>query len=361
MQIDPWGSTLVKDYERLIKEFGLEAFDEKTLAKFPKPNSLMKRGVVFAGQGLEQIASAISAKKPFYCLTGMMPSNEKVHFGNKMIVENMKYFQERGAKTYILIADLESAATRGISLETAQKRAMDFFIPAYIAFGLDPKKTLFYFQSKNEAVKNLGFLFSKKITLNEFRAIYGQPEPSRIFAALTQAGDILFPQLKEKMPGIIPVGIDQSPHIRLTRDIARRTKNDYNFFLPSAFYVKYTPSLDGYFKMSKSKPEFNIDIPEDAESAAKKIGRAVTGGRETAEKQKKLGGIPEKCIKFELDKQHFMNDKELEDIYSKCRAGERLCGECKALTQKKVKEFMKGFNKKFSKARKQAKKVKFVK
>jgi tryptophanyl-tRNA synthetase len=141
--IDPWGSELVEDYEKIIKDFGLETFDKKT---FPEPNRIMRRGTVFAGRELALIAKAINERKKFYVLSGIMPSGDKIHFGNKLVVENIKYFQEQGGQAYILIADLEAASTRGVSLEEAQRRALDFHIPAYIALGLDPKKTTFYFQ-----------------------------------------------------------------------------------------------------------------------------------------------------------------------------------------------------------------------
>jgi len=89
--IDPWGSGLLEDYEKIIKDFGLEVFEPKL---FPKPNRIMRRGVVFAGRDLKIISDAIKKKKKFYVLSGIMPSNEKIHFGTKMVVENIKYFQE---------------------------------------------------------------------------------------------------------------------------------------------------------------------------------------------------------------------------------------------------------------------------
>ena len=119
MIIDPWGSELVADYQRIIKEFGLEEFKADL---FPEPNTIMRRGVVFAGRDLGIISKCIKEKKKFYALSGIMPSGDKIHFGNKMVVENLKYFQEHGAKTYILVADLEAAATRGVTLEEARKR-----------------------------------------------------------------------------------------------------------------------------------------------------------------------------------------------------------------------------------------------
>jgi tryptophanyl-tRNA synthetase len=360
MIIDPWGSELIEDYKRIIKEFGMEPFTEKILSLFPEPNNLMKRFAVVGGQSLKEIANAIKHKKDFYALTGIMPSSEKLHFGNKMVVENLKYFQDHGAETFVLVADLESAATKGISLKEARKRALEFHVPAYIALGLNPKKTVFYFQSKNEKVKNFGYLFSKKITLNEFRAIYGDAHPSRIVSALIQAADILFPQFEKPRFGVIPVGIDQSPHIRLTRDIVRRTKKQFNFVLPAGFYHKYTPSLNGEMKMSKSFPQYNIDIPEEPESAARKLKNALTGGRETAEIQRKLGGQPEKCMVFEMDKLHLLNDKELKDVFDKCVSGERLCGECKQIAMNAMKKYLTQFVKDFNKAKKLVSKLKFV-
>ena len=357
--IDPWGSELVEDYEKIVKDFGLEVFDSKI---FPKPNRIMRRGVVFAGRDLKQIAKAIKNKKKFYVLSGLMPSADKIHFGNKMVVENIRYFQEHGAEAYILVADLEAAAARGVSLEEAKKRALNFHIPAFIALGLDAKKTKFYFQSENMKVTHIASETSKRVTANEFKALYGSLEPGRIYSAFTQVGDILYPQLKERMPGIIPVGIDQDPHIRLTRDIVRRTKEKYKFFAPSGLYHKYTPSLDGGLKMSKSKPESCIELPEDPKQVCKKLMRAKTGGRDTLEEQKRIGGEPEKCMIFEMYKQHLIeDDKKLDKVYKDCKAGKLLCGEDKKNACKLMTKFMNDLIKKINKSKEEVKNLKFIK
>ena len=356
--IDPWGSGLIEDYEKIVKDFGLEVFDPKL---FPKPNRIMRRNVVFAGRDLKIISDAIRKKKKFYVLSGIMPTNEKIHFGTKMVVENIKYFQGHGAETYILVADLEAASTRGITLNNARKMALDFHIPAYVALGLDVKKTNFYFQSENKEVMNNAYEFAKKITLNEFKAIYGNADPGRIMGAITQVADILYPQFKERMPGIIPVGVDQDPHIRLTRDIVRRMK-DKKFFLPSSIYHKYTPSLDGSLKMSKSKPESCIELPEDINSVKKKIQRALSGGRDTLEEHRRLGAVIEKDMVFELMKQHLVeDDKELDKIYKAYKSGKMTSGELKEIATKKMERFMNDFNNGIEKARKHLGSLKFVK
>jgi tryptophanyl-tRNA synthetase len=355
--IDPWGAELPEDYTKIVSDFGLEHFDREI---FPNPNRLMRRGIVFAGRDLKVVARAIHDKKPFYALTGIMPSNEQLHFGNKSVVEMLRYFQDHGAHTYIVVADLECAATRGISLEEGRRRALEFHIPAYIALGLDPEKTTIYFQSQNMDVVNLGFTFAPKITLNEFRAVYGQADPGRIMAAVTQVGDILFPQLGHRMPGIIPVGIDQDPHIRLTRDIVSRLKS-MKFFAPASIYHKYMPSLGGDIKMSKSKPDYSISLPEDINAVKKKIMKALTGGRKTTEEQRALGAEVEKDMVFELLKQHLVeDDDELQRIYDDYKSGRMLSGELKQLACGKMEKFMNDFNSKLERARKNMDKLKML-
>ena len=356
--IDPWGSNLLEDYEKIIKDFGLEVFDEKS---FPDPNRLMRRNVVFAGRDLKVISDAIKNHKKYYVLSGIVPSNEKIHFGNKMVVENIKYFQEHHGHAYILVADLEAASARGISLEDAKKTALDFHIPAYISLGLDAKKTTFYFQSENKEVMNRAYEFAKKVTYNEFEAIYGSADPGKIMAAMAQVADILYPQFDEGIPGIIPVGIDQDPHIRLSRDIVRRFK-ERKYFLPSAMYHKYTPSLKGDMKMSKSHPESCIELPEDIKSVKKKIKNALSGGRDTLEEHRKLGADVEKDMVFELLKQHLVeSDEELDKIYHEYKSGKMTSGELKDIACSKMEDFMNDFNKGIEKARSHIPSLNFVK
>jgi len=344
--ISPWSDELPDDYQEIIDKFGLEKFN---VNEFPNPNHLMRRNIIFAGRGLKVISDCIKQKKDFYVLSGIMTSSEKIHLGTKSIIDMISYFQRQNAQTYVCIADLEALCTRNISLEESKKRALNFHIPIYLALGLDIKKTTFYFQSENKTVLHLSYAFSSKVTLNEYRAIYGNSEPSRILAALTQSADILFPQTIKKMPGIIPVGVDQDPHIRLTRDIVSRYK-DYNFITPGSIYNKFMPSLDGSLKMSKSNINSAIFLPEDKNSACKKIMRALTGGRKDVEEQRKIGGVPENCMVFELYKQHLIeDDKKLNKVYEECKTGKILCGECKKNACDLMNKFLDSLNENFNK------------
>lgn len=343
-QIDPWGNTLIEDYQKVVSHFGLETFDAKL---FPNPNRLMRRGVVFAGRDLKRIAECMKTRKPFYALTGIMPTSEKIHFGTKGVVENIRYFQEQGAETFVLVADLESAAARGVSIQEARQRAMQFHIPAYLALGLDIAKTKFYFQSENRTVTKLAFEAAQRITLNEFKGVYGNADPGRIMSAVTQIGDMLYPQERNgrPTPGIIPVAIDQEPHVRLCRDYLHKVESQNRFTPISSMYLKFLPSMDGGAKMSKSLPKGNISIPEDPKNAEKVIKSAVTGGRKTAEEQRKLGAEIEKDMVYELLKQHLVeSDKELQKIHDDYKSGKMLSGEIKQIAVDKMNTFLKKFD-----------------
>ena len=95
--------------------------------------------------------------------------------------------------------------------------------------GLNPEQTNVYFQSTRPVVQRLGFQLGKRTNLNEFEAIYGfsgETNLAHVQAPLVQVGDILHPQMEEfggLRPVVVPVGVDQDPHLRLTRGLAAKT------------------------------------------------------------------------------------------------------------------------------------------
>jgi len=351
--IDPWSANLPENHKDIIKKFGLEKFDVRD---FPKPNLLMRRGFVFSGRDLKIISDCIKNRKKFYALTGIMPTSDKIHFGTKSVIDQMIYFQNHGAETYVLVADLEAAATRGVDLKEARTRALEIHIPCYIALGLDAKKTRFYFQSENNDVRNLAFELSNKATLNEYKAIYGNAEPSRIMASILQVADILHPQLNKSMPGIVPIGIDQDPHIRLSRDITNRAKK-FGFILPSSINVKFLPSLSGGLKMSKSEGN-SLYLLDSDEEIKKKVAKALTGGRKTSKEQREKGANPDKDMLFELFRQHLIkNDDRLTKREEDYKKGKILDSENKEYATKLLIEFMHDFRRKYEKARRKTKRL----
>ena len=226
MIIDPWSSATYQDYARLRDEFGIEEFDDSLWKDLPKPHKLLRRGIVFGHRDFQLIKDSIQNNKTWAILTGLMPSG-KMHLGHKMVIDEVIYYQSLGADIFIAVADLESYGTRGYSLEETKKLALDEYILNYIALGLKPEKCRIYYQSTNQDVKDLTFILGKKVNWSQMIATYGfngSTNMTHIMSPLIQTGDILHVQLEKYggvKPVLVPVGVDQDPHIRLSRDIAQ--------------------------------------------------------------------------------------------------------------------------------------------
>lgn len=476
MRIDPWASSQSTDYQRLREEFGIQPFDPDTL---PDPSPLMQRGVIFGHRGFERVARAMKRADPWGVLTGLMPSGP-MHLGHKLVLDQVTYYQQHGGDVTITIADIEAWATRGLSLEKSREIAFRHYLPSYLALGLDPKRTNIYFQSQRAAVKDLSWKLGRKVNWSAMESIYGfggATNMSHAVAPLVQVGDILHTQLPEyggPRPIVVPVGVDQDPHVRLTRDLAdanrwfslanasegalvsvsdsqneawiaqlyativghvERAKDTpefqdkeanrdflkewaalkkpkageeragmlkaillalrtlalesagfdrramkpnaphgviemprvidddkpeidaslgrfesklggFGFLAPAATYHRFMGGLQGG-KMSSSKPESHVSMLDTPDEAAKKMGAALTGGRETAEEQRRLGGRAEECMVYETYVYHLVPDqKELGKLYEDCKSGRMLCGECKGIAKAKVHAFMKDLKEK---------------
>ncbi len=226
IEINPWSSRIYEDYGKLMKDFGIEEFREDLWRDLPNPHKLIRRGIVFGHRDFGRIKRAIVEKKRWAILTGLMPSG-KMHLGHKMVIDQVKYYQDIGADIFVAVADIEAYATRNISLKESEKIALEEYIPYYIALGLDPERSQVYFQSKRSEVKDLAYIFGRKVNWSQLMATYGfdgSTNMSHAFAPLIQAGDILHVQLEKfggVRPTLVPVGIDQDPHLRLCRDISR--------------------------------------------------------------------------------------------------------------------------------------------
>lgn len=356
-RLDPWGAVEIKDYDRLLKVFGIRPFKEliPLLSKAGmEPSHLMMRGIIFGHRDFDKIIEAKIRGERVAVLTGFMPSG-KFHFGHKLTVDQLIYLQRNGFKVFVAIADAEASIVRKIRREDAIRIGVEEYIANMIALGLDPKETEFYFQTnRGTPYYRLIQLFSGRVTAAEMEAIYGDLTPSKIMAALTQAADILHVQLEEYggyKHVVVPVGADQDPHLRLTRDIADRMEGLLALERPASTYHKLQPGLDGK-KMSSSRPDSTIFLTDTLEEARRKLMRALTGGRATAEEQRRLGGIPEVCSVYHMDLYHLMpEDSEVRSIYDSCRSGRILCGECKLVAWRKLEKLVEEHQRKLEKAK----------
>jgi len=402
MIVTPWEVEGVIDYAKLIKEFGMQSISD-ILHEIPQPNWLMRRGIVFGHRDYQRIVNAMKNKTPWAVMSGFMPSGLP-HFGHKMTMDEIVWHQQMGGKAFVGIADMESFVVRGFSWEKAKEIGMEY-VKSIIALGLK-EDAVIYFQSASTVVKDFAFELAAEVNFSELKAIYGfMPETNlaKMFVTSIQAADILHPQLKPfggPKPVVVPVGADQDPHIRLTRDLASRAsifsferlregvrirsrkgvdylqrlsgELDFDKIVyeehidvfgdpneieenarrielelggkalipPSSTYHRFITGLTGG-KMSSSKPESFISLMDFPEDASNKMMKAVTGGRVTAEEQRKLGGEPEKCAVFEFYNFHLVkDDKELKEIESECREGRILCGQCKKRAAEMIAQFL---------------------
>lgn len=355
--LNPWGKNEITDYEHLLTQFGMQ--DMRDYREKYDNLHYIRRGIIFGHRDFKKIDEAIEEKKPWALMTGLMPSGV-FHFGHKMVADEIAYFQRKGGEIYICAADIESYLMREIPLEEAGKTAVEEYLTNYILLGINPKELTFWFQSDYRTeYYRMRDLLAKRPTFNELKAIYGDLSTEKIISALTQAADILHPQLPElggEKPVIVPVGADQDPHIRLTRDIAQR-ETEYRLTPPAATYHKFMSGLQGA-KMSSSDAKSHIGLLEEPEKAIRKVMSAKTGGRESAEIQKKKGGRPGECMIYELCLYHLVKDDiELARIYEECVSGETLCGDCKKRAAGFLTSFLENHQEKLDEARETARQI----
>ncbi len=126
----------------------------------------------------------------------------------------------------------------------------------------------------------------------------------------------------------------------------------YAFMPPASTYHKFMTGLQGG-KMSSSIPESYIALTDKPEDGAKKVMRAMTGGRVTVEEQKEKGGEPEKCSVYELLLFHLEeDDNKLLKVYSDCKTEHSLmCGKCKKDAAELMRNFLKDHQEKREMAR----------
>jgi tryptophanyl-tRNA synthetase len=408
-EINPWSNNQSFDVDKLFSEFGIEPISP-AIADLPEIPYFFRRGIVVGHRDYGQIATAIKNHAPFHILTGFMPSGHP-HLGHLMVMKEVVWHVQQGGNGYVTVADREAHAVRGISWEKCREFGKEYLACLY-ALGFEGTT---YFQSRNERLKDLAFEAATKVNFSELAAIYGfSPETDLAHAesVMTQVADILYPQIdRAPAPTIVPVGIDQDPHIRLTRGVAHkmrmftvderdgyisvRSKNapdaalaavhkafsgskkyeghvdirgaacadvsrrvreielahgGFGFFTPSSTYHIFMPGLTGG-KMSSSIPESIIGFSEPDATVKKKVMSGITGGRMTLEEQKRLGGEPDKCSLYLLNLFHMVSDDaELTEIRRKCVSGEIACGQCKKETADRVIAFLKDFREKMDAA-----------
>jgi tryptophanyl-tRNA synthetase len=347
--VTPWEVEGEINYKKLVKEFGTSLIPEKIKKKIEKCHPLLRRGIYFSHRDFDKWLEAHEKGKRVSVITGRGPS-EKMHLGHLVPFLVAKSLQEEfNCEVFIPVSDDEKFYVKeNLSFEDAIRFSEDNILDL-IALGFKPGKTFIFEDFLYTGIYRYAAKIAKRITYSEAKAVFGLKPENNIgwsFYPAMQAAHILFPQfMRGKHMSVVPVGIDQDPFIRLTRDIA--TGKDFNFEKPAALHAEFVPSLTGDAKMSSSEGTqiFLSDTEKEVENKIKKY--AFSGGRDTIEEHRKHGGLPEKDVSFQYLKYFFeLNDEKLKNIYDDYKSGKLLSSELKEILIEKINSFLKEHQKK---------------
>jgi len=165
-------------------------------------------------------------------------------------------------------------------------------------------------------------------------------EPALIEAAVSKLKHAGYDDIKKYEEHIDVFGTMNVEEIdKLVRSV-EVAHGEYGFVPPASIYHRFMTGLTGG-KMSSSKPESHIALTEEPKEAAKKIMKAITGGRQSLSEQRKLGGEPEKCSVYEFLLFHLSeDDQEMVELNEECRSGRRMCGTCKKDVAERIERFL---------------------
>jgi tryptophanyl-tRNA synthetase len=199
-------------------------------------------------------------------LTGIQSSGVP-HLGNILgaIIPAIEMSKVPENESFFFIADLHSLTT--IKDAAIRRHHINSVAAAWIAFGFDTDKNLFYRQSMVPEVCELNWYLNCLTPFPMLANAHSFKDKSEKLADVN-AGLFTYPVLMAAdillyQANFVPVGKDQLQHLEMTRDIAQKFNHIYGdtFVVPEAKIdeqVKIVPGIDGQ-KMSKSYQNF-IDI-----------------------------------------------------------------------------------------------------
>jgi tryptophanyl-tRNA synthetase len=137
-----------------------------------------------------------------------------------------------------------------------------------------------------------------------------------------QAADIIIYR-----PHGVPVGVDQAPHVEITREIARRFNHFYGEVFPEpATILTQTPKILGMDRRKMSKSYGNaIFLSDSPEDISTKVSRMITDPQRA---RKSDPGRPEVCNVFDFHKL-YTDAETVKEIDKECRSAGIGCVECK--------------------------------
>ena len=239
-------------------------------------------------------------------LSGMQPSG-LLHLGNLMgALDNWRKLQDK-YECYYFIADWHALTTNYADTSNIRTYVREMVID-WLAAGLDPEKSVLFQQSHipEHAVLHVLLSMSTPLPWLERVPTYKEKIDQIQDREMNTYGFLGYPVLQAAdiliyKADFVPVGIDQLPHLELTREICRRFNQFYGgvFPEPQPLMTEYpkVPGTDGR-KMSKSYNNC-LYLSDSPEVITKKVMAMVT---DPARVRRQDPGNPDVCPLFSLDR-----------------------------------------------------------
>ncbi|WP_309572191.1 tryptophan--tRNA ligase [Deinococcus sp.] len=268
--------------------------------------------------------------------SGIQPTGEP-HIGNYFgAMQNyVKLGQEYGKNSLYCVVDLHALTNpAAFDRELLAQRTLDMAV-ANFAVGLDPAQVIFFVQSHVPEHQELSWVFTNITPVGELERMTQYKDKSEVLESVP-AGLLMDPVLMAAdiplyKADTVPVGEDQTQHIELTREIARKFNHGFGetFPEPRAVYNKQAlriPGVDGHGKMSKSKGEAStIGLFESMDSIWAKLRVAPT---DPARVRRTDPGNPDVCLVFDYHKL-FSTLGTIQMVDTECRRAGIGCVDCK--------------------------------
>ena len=348
--VTPWEVKGNIDYSKLIKQFGTEKIDQALLNRIKKHTGqlhhMLRRNIFFTHRDLNWLLDEYEKGNKFYLYTGRGPSGP-VHLGHIVTWEFTKWLQSSfDVPLLFQITDDEKFlfSEKFKNLSETKTIAYDNILDI-IAIGFDPKKTKIMIDSDNsKTLYNAAIPIAKKITFSTVKSSFGFTNSNNIgeiFYTAIQAVPSIIESIwqNKNIPCLIPHAIDQDPHFRVARDVLPKL----GYYKPASIQNSFFPDLTGHDgKMSSSNADTAIYMSDTPKMVKSKINKyAFSGGQDTLELHRKLGGDPSVDISFQWLYQFFESDdnkiKKIEEDYI---SGELLSGELKAILIDKINQYL---------------------
>ena len=265
--------------------------------------------------------------------SGARPTGRQ-HLGNYLgAIKNYVALQDEYDCVYCIV-DLHALTTVEDTLNLRQntmEMALDF-----LAAGIRPGETIMFIQSHVPQVAELHLILSMVSPLGKLTDLPTfkdkvRDQPDNVNYGLVGYPILMTADIVLYKSNIVPVGIDQAPHLEFARETVRSFHHRYNTDVLIEPAMKNTEiplvlGIDGVRKMSKSLNN-HIEIAATPEETTKRVKQMVT---DPDRKLRSDPGNPDICNVFTMHK-IFSSPNEIDMVNRECRRAGIGCVECKLL------------------------------